>query len=231
MLHPTELTLPLDHTAAELRAAVLAHLGITGRELRPIALHRRGYDAHRRGRIRLAYTLDVETSRDAALLAKFARDPHIDRTPDTTCRPVATAPLGLTERPVVIGFGPYGLFAALILAESGFRPIVLERDKAVRERTRDTWGLWRARRLDPQSNVQFGEGGAGTFSDGKLYSPICDPRHLGCKVLEEFVAAGAPEEIHTSAIPTSAPFVWWRWCRRCAKRSLRWAARSASGGR
>ena len=99
------------------------------------------------------------------------------------------------KRPVVIGMGPAGLFAGLILAQMGFRPLILERGKAVRERTRDTFGLWRQGVLNPESNVQFGEGGAGTFSDGKLYSQIKDPRHLGRKVLEEFVKAGAPEEI------------------------------------
>ena len=206
MLRLTELILPLDHTEAELRAAVLHRLGIGDKELRSIALYRRGQDARRRGHVRLVYSLDVETTRDDELLATFARDQHIGRTPDTCYRPVATAPPGLTERPVVIGFGPCGLFAALILAESGFRPIVLERGKAVRERTRDTWGLWRTRRLDPQSNVQFGEGGAGTFSDGKLYSQIRDPRHLGRKVLEEFVAAGAPDEIRYLSKPHIGTF-------------------------
>ncbi len=206
MLRLTELKLPLDHTAAELRAAVLSRLGIAAAELRSCTLFRRGHDARRRGHIQLVYTLDIETTCDAALLEKFARDPHVGRAPDTTYRPVALAPSGLEERPVVIGFGPCGLFAALILAESGFRPIVLERGKAVRERTRDTWGLWRERALDPESNVQFGEGGAGTFSDGKLYSQIKDPRHLGRKVLTEFVAAGAPEEIRYVSKPHIGTF-------------------------
>ncbi|MGB5145728.1 MAG: FAD-dependent oxidoreductase, partial [Porticoccaceae bacterium] len=174
--------------------------------LRTYTLFRRGQDARKRGHIQLVYTLDIETTRDVALLEKFARDPHIGQAPDTAYRPVAVAPSGLDERPVVIGFGPCGLFAALILAESGFRPIVLERGKAVRERTRDTWALWRERRLDPESNVQFGEGGAGTFSDGKLYSQIKDPRHLGRKVLAEFVAAGAPEEIRYVSKPHIGTF-------------------------
>jgi len=206
MLRLTELKLPLDHTAAELRAAVLSRLGIADAELRSCTLFRRGHDARRRGHIQLVYTLDIETTCDAALLEKFARDPHVGRAPDTTYRPVVLAPSGLDERPVVIGFGPCGLFAALILAESGFRPIVLERGKAVRERTKDTWGLWRQRELDPESNVQFGEGGAGTFSDGKLYSQIKDPRHLGRKVLTEFVAAGAPEEIRYVSKPHIGTF-------------------------
>ncbi len=206
MLRLTELKLPLDHTAAALRAALLNRLGITDAELRSCTLFRRGHDARKRGHIQLVYTHDIETTCDAALLEKFARDPHLDRAPDTSYRPVAPAPSGLDERPVVIGFGPCGLFAALILAESGFRPIVLERGTAVRERTRDTWGLWRERVLDPQSNVQFGEGGAGTFSDGKLYSQIKDPRHLGRKVLAEFIAAGAPEEIRYVSKPHIGTF-------------------------
>ncbi|MGD9983419.1 MAG: NAD(P)/FAD-dependent oxidoreductase, partial [Porticoccaceae bacterium] len=206
MLRLTELKLPLDHTAADLRAAILSRFGIADAELRTYTLFRRGQDARKRGHIQLVYTLDIETTRDAALLEKFARDPHVSRTPDTTYRPVTLAPPGVDERPVVIGFGPCGLFAALILAESGFRPIVLERGKAVRERTRDTWALWRERQLDPESNVQFGEGGAGTFSDGKLYSQIKDPRHLGRKVLAEFVAAGAPEEIRYVSKPHIGTF-------------------------
>ncbi|MFP5440966.1 MAG: NAD(P)/FAD-dependent oxidoreductase [Gammaproteobacteria bacterium] len=199
MLRLTELKLPLDHDTGALRAAVLHKLGIADRELLALTVFRRGHDARKRGHIQLVYTVDIETTRDDALREKFARDPHVGITPDMTYRPVATAPPGFGERegerPLVIGFGPCGLFVALILAESGFRPIVLERGKAVRERTKDTWGLWRERQLDPESNVQFGEGGAGTFSDGKLYSQVKDPRHLGRKVLAEFVAAGAPEEI------------------------------------
>ena len=206
MLRLTELKLPLDHTAADLRAAILNRLGIADAELRTYTLFRRGQDARKRGHIQWVYTLDIETTHDAALLEKFARDPHIGPAPDTAYRPAAMAPAGLDERPVVIGFGPCGLFAALILAEAGFRPIVLERGAAVRERTRDTWALWRERELDPESNVQFGEGGAGTFSDGKLYSQIKDPRHLGRKVLGEFVAAGAPEEIRYVSKPHIGTF-------------------------
>lgn len=95
----------------------------------------------------------------------------------------------------MIGFGPCGLFAALTLAQMGFKPIVLERGRNVRQRTKDTWGLWRNHKLDTESNVQYGEGGAGLFSDGKLYSQVKDPKFYGRKVMHEFVRAGAPSEI------------------------------------
>ena len=116
-------------------------------------------------------------------------------TPDTTYKFVTHAPADLPLRPIVIGTGPCGLFAGLVLAQMGFRPIILERGKAVRERTVDTFGLWRRKILNPESNVQYGEGGAGTFSDGKLWSQISDPMHYGRKVIAEFIKAGAPEEI------------------------------------
>lgn len=132
---------------------------------------------------------------DAAVLARFAADAHVKPAPDTNYYPVARAPADLSERPIVIGFGPCGVFAALTLAQMGFKPIVLERGKEVRQRTKDTWGLWRNKELTPESNVQFGEGGAGLFSDGKLYSQIKDPKFYGRKVMQEFVNAGAPEEI------------------------------------
>ncbi|MEO7935643.1 MAG: NAD(P)/FAD-dependent oxidoreductase, partial [Dokdonella sp.] len=160
-------------------------------------IFRRGVDARKKSSIHFTYTLDIETTRDAELLAAFSADPHVVLTPDTSYQFVlrdGSLPSG-TPRPVVIGTGPCGILAALILAQMGMRPLILERGKAVRERTKDTWGFWRKSVLDPESNVQFGEGGAGTFSDGKLYSQIKDPRHYGRKVLSEFVKAGAPEEI------------------------------------
>ncbi len=184
MLRLIDLRLPLDHTPDALAAAIAARLGETPLSWR---IARRGYDARARGRVVLTYTIDAEVTDESAHA--------VPRSPDTAYRPVATAPADMKHRPIVIGTGPCGLFAALILAESGFRPIILDRGRAVRERTQDTWGLWRRGVLDPESNVQFGEGGAGTFSDGKLWSQVKDPLHHGRKVLTEFVQAGAPDEI------------------------------------
>ncbi len=199
MLRITDLRLPLDHPEAALRAAVLARLQLAEAELRAVHVFRRGYDARKKSAIQLVYTLDVEVADEAAVQARGADDRQLRPSPDTRYHFIGHAPADFAApgrpRPVVVGFGPCGLFAALILAQMGLRPLVLERGKAVRERTQDTWGLWRRGVLEPESNVQFGEGGAGTFSDGKLYSQISDPRHLTRKVLTEFVQAGAPEEI------------------------------------
>ena len=195
MLRLTEIKLPLDHPPEALRAAILARLGVADAQLAGFQVYKRSYDARKRSAILLIYTVDVELAPGTETTLLQRGPPHLIASPDQRYRFVAHAPAGLAERPVVIGFGPCGLFAALILAQSGFRPIVLERGRAVRQRTKDTWGLWRQQRLDPESNVQFGEGGAGTFSDGKLYSQIKDPQHYGRKVLEEFVKAGAPDEI------------------------------------
>jgi uncharacterized FAD-dependent dehydrogenase len=195
MLRITELKLPLDHAADALRPAICQRLGITDGELLDFSIFKRSYDARKKSAIVLIYTLDIAVADESALLAEFADDRHLGPTPDTTYKFVAQAPADLPTRPVVIGTGPCGLLAGLMLARMGFKPIILERGKAVRERTKDTWGLWRNNKLNPESNVQFGEGGAGTFSDGKLYSQIKDPQHHGRKVLEEFVKAGAPDEI------------------------------------
>src|SRR5688572_7298591 len=194
MIRLTEVKLPLGHPESAFRDAVLKRLRIASDQLTGYAVFRRAVDA-RKPAIALTYTLDVEASNETALLERLKGDRHVTRAPDTSYRFVARAPAGLESRPVVIGTGPCGLFAGLLLAQMGFRPIILERGKIVRSRTRDTWGLWRKSVLDPESNVQFGEGGAGTFSDGKLHSQVKDPRHLGRKVLMEFVAAGAPPEI------------------------------------
>ncbi|QIL19360.1 NAD(P)/FAD-dependent oxidoreductase [Thermomonas sp. HDW16] len=200
MLRITELKLPLDHDEAALAAAIVARLGIAADELTGFTVAKRSYDARKRGAIVLIYSIDVDTPREAELLQRLQQEPgtpgsKVLPTPDTAYKFVAKAPAQLLLRPLVIGMGPCGLFAGLVLAQMGFKPIILERGKAVRERTVDTFGLWRKKVLDPESNVQFGEGGAGTFSDGKLYSQISDKLHHGRKVLEEFVAAGAPEEI------------------------------------
>jgi uncharacterized protein len=197
MLRITELKLPLDHPEEALRPAIVQRLGIADSELLSFSLFKRSYDARKRfAEMPFIYSIDCEVHDEASVLARFANDPHINPAPDIRYKPVGQAPVtGLDERPIVVGFGPCGIFAALILAQAGLKPIVLERGTEVRQRTKDTWGLWRKNVLNPESNVQFGEGGAGTFSDGKLYSQIKDPKHLGRKVLQEFVKAGAPEEI------------------------------------
>ncbi|MDX8400204.1 MAG: hypothetical protein R8K20_08135, partial [Gallionellaceae bacterium] len=193
MLRLTEIKLLLAHPDDALKAAILKRLGITIDELITFTIFRRGFDARKPSAISFIYTLDVEVNDETALLDK--RIPHVGIAPDTRYHFVTQAPTNLAERPIVIGTGPCGIFAALILAQMGFRPLILERGKAVRERTKDTWGLWRQGVFNPESNVHFGEGGAGTFSDGKLYSQIKDPRYLGRTVLDEFVKAGAPAEI------------------------------------
>jgi uncharacterized FAD-dependent dehydrogenase len=206
MLRLTEVKLPLDHAAGDLRAAILARLGVTSGELLATSIFRRAVDARKKSAISLIYTLDVEVANEAAVLERVKGDRHTGLAPDTGYRFVARAPQSLARRPLVIGSGPCGLMAGLLLAQMGFRPIILERGKVVRERTKDTWGFWRRSELNPESNVQFGEGGAGTFSDGKLYSQIKDPRYLGRKVLTEFVKAGAPEEILYVAKPHIGTF-------------------------
>ncbi|MDP2903441.1 MAG: NAD(P)/FAD-dependent oxidoreductase [Methylovulum sp.] len=199
MLRITELKLPLDHPQDQLKEAILQRLAISGDECISFAIFRQGIDARKQQAINLIYTIDVATTNEQTLLMRLQGDPFISITPDTTyhfvTQAVAQSPDNLHRRPIVIGTGPCGLFAGLILAQMGFKPLILERGKSVRERTKDTFGLWRNRVLNPESNVQFGEGGAGTFSDGKLYTQIKDPHHYSRKVLTEFVKAGAPEEI------------------------------------
>ncbi len=192
----TELPLPLDGPAGALRKAVVRRLQLVDADLLELSVFKRSYDARRKSSVILfVYIVDVTVRDEAEVLRRFAQDRQIGPAPDTSYHPVAQAPAGLRDRPLVVGFGPCGLFAALLLAQMGFRPIVLERGRDVRRRTQDTWALWRRNILTPESNVQFGEGGAGLFSDGKLYSQIKDPKFYGRKVMREFVRAGAPEEI------------------------------------
>ncbi len=207
--HETEADrTPPPHPEAALRELAAQALGLALGDIAALHVFKRSFDA-RKADLRAVFIVDVtlaQPEREAALLAQHAANPHIQPTPDMTWRPVAQAPADLPLRPVVVGFGPCGIFAALVLAQMGFKPIVLERGRTVRQRTKDTWGLWRKHTLNPESNVQFGEGGAGTFSDGKLYSQIKDPRHLGRKVMEEFVQAGAPPEILYAAHPHIGTF-------------------------
>ena len=211
MIRIAEIKLPLseaEHPDAALRTACQGLLGVPATALADVQVFKRSFDA-RKADLAAVYIVDVtlaDPAQESALLAKFDQHPHISATPDMAWHAPAQAPADLPLRPVVVGFGPCGIFAALALAQMGFRPIVLERGKPVRERTKDTWGLWRKNVLNAESNVQFGEGGAGTFSDGKLYSQIKDPRHLGRKVMHEFVKAGAPAEILYVAHPHIGTF-------------------------
>lgn len=194
MLRIQELKLPLDHPESSLKMSILKRLGVSDQNLISFTVFKRAYDARKTSAIQLIYTIDAEVTDEPSVLKRLPKDKQIVRTPDLNYRaPVQAAP-GV-RRPVVVGMGPCGLFAGLLLAEMGFNPIILERGKIVRERTVDTFKFWRKGVLNPASNAQFGEGGAGTFSDGKLYSQIKDPRHLRRKVLTEFVEAGAPDEI------------------------------------
>jgi len=207
MIRLTELKLPLEHAPEALPALIAKTLGVAPGDIHHHTVYKRSFDA-RKAELQQVYIVDVALppALEATLLVRFTQNPHIQPSPDLVYHPVAQAPAGLQERPVVVGFGPCGIFSALLLAQMGFRPIVIERGTKVRQRTQDTWGLWRKQVLKPESNVQFGEGGAGTFSDGKLYSQIKDPRHLGRKVMHEFVQAGAPPEILVEAHPHIGTF-------------------------
>ncbi|MBI2751074.1 MAG: FAD-dependent oxidoreductase [Burkholderiales bacterium] len=199
---------PAPHPIDVLKDLAAQALGIAPADIAALEVFKRSFDA-RKADLRVVYIVDlalVDPSAETSLLQRFEKHPHIAATPDMAYHPVGQAPAGLAERPVVVGFGPCGMFAALVLAQMGFRPIVLERGTTVRQRTKDTWGLWRKKTLNPESNVQFGEGGAGTFSDGKLYSQIKDPRFLGRKVMQEFVQYGAPPEILYEAHPHIGTF-------------------------
>jgi uncharacterized FAD-dependent dehydrogenase len=206
MLRVRDIKLPLDHPEEALAPAVAARLGVPVTALVDVTVARRAHDARKKSAIALIYSVDVRLADEAAVLRRLAADATVSPAPDTRYRPAGHARGDEPSRPVVIGCGPCGLFAGLILAEAGYRPIILDRGKVVRQRTKDTWGFWRKGVLNPESNVQYGEGGAGTFSDGKLYSQIRDPDHLGRKVLTEFVEAGAPDEILWVAKPHIGTF-------------------------
>jgi uncharacterized FAD-dependent dehydrogenase len=210
MIHITELRLPVRHTPEDLERAIIQRLALQSGDLLRMNVFKRSHDARKNSALSFIYTVDVEVKNEQEVLKQFSQDPHVKPSPDTQYHFVAHASqvkdFSSRLRPVVIGFGPCGIFAALTLAQMGFKPLVLERGKAVRERTQDTWGLWRKNKLNPESNVQFGEGGAGTFSDGKLYSQIKDPKFYGRKVIQEFVKAGAPEEITYVAKPHIGTF-------------------------
>jgi uncharacterized FAD-dependent dehydrogenase len=210
MIRITELRLPIDHPPEALELAILKRLHLSPKDLNTFTVFKRSYDARKNVALAFIYTVDLSVKDEEGVLKQFSNDIHIRPSPDTSYHFVAKAPEGIESgtllRPVVIGFGPCGIFAALVLAQMGFKPIVLERGKKVRERTQDTWDLWRKNVLNPESNVQFGEGGAGTFSDGKLWSQIKDPKFYGRKVLNEFVKSGAPEEILYVAKPHIGTF-------------------------
>lgn len=210
MIHITELRLPVQHTPEALEHAIIHRLGIPAEDLLSFSVFKRSHDARKNTALSFIYAIDATVRDESSILKKFTGDVNIKTSPDTSYHFVTHASLvdsfESKLRPVIIGFGPCGIFAALTLAQMGFKPIVLERGKAVRERTQDTWGLWRKNQLNPESNVQFGEGGAGTFSDGKLYSQIKDPKFYGRKVINEFVKAGAPEEITYVAKPHIGTF-------------------------
>lgn len=212
MLRINEVKIPIDqadtakHQDDQIKLALLKRLRISEDDLIQFTIFKRGVDARKSHAILYVYSINVSLKNEAKILAKLRKDAHIKPAPDTSYHYVAKIESLTKPRPIIVGFGPAGIFAALILAQSGFKPIVLERGKEVRKRTQDTWGLWRKGKLDPESNVQFGEGGAGTFSDGKLYSQIKDPKHYGRKVIQEFVKAGAPAEIEYVSHPHIGTF-------------------------
>ena len=195
MLRLSEIKLPLDHPESAIPDAILKKLHISAADLIHYTIFKRSYDARKPGKIILVYIVDVETAKEKTLLQRFKKDPRVSLAPDMTYHWVTQAPPDPGVRPIVIGTGPCGMFAGLLLAQMGFRPILLERGKSVRDRSVDTFGFWLKKRLNPESNAQFGEGGAGTFSDGKLYSQVRDPKYYGRKVLTELVNAGASPEI------------------------------------
>ena len=226
MIRLTELRLPLNHPEDALRAAVLARLGIADVALKAMHVFRRGYDARKPQAIMLVYTLDVDVSDEAALLARHIGDQRIGPAPDTVYRFVARAPDGM-RRPVVVGTGPCGFMAALLLAQMGFRPLILERGKVVRERTKDTWGLWRRGVLNPESNVQYGEGGAGTFPMASSIAKSATRAITGARCWPNSSRLGRLRRFSMSPSRISARFGWFPWWSISARRSKPWVVNTA----
>ncbi|HMX95247.1 MAG TPA: FAD-dependent monooxygenase, partial [Elusimicrobiota bacterium] len=196
MIRLQQLRIPVGHTEDALRRAAAAALGIAVEEIRALRVHRQGVDARHPRQIYFIYSLDLETTDETAVLS--GSRPNVAA---VTEAPYAFSPRppAFARRPLIVGTGPAGLFAGLLLARAGARPIFLERGQPIEARVKDVAGLVSGGILKPESNIQFGEGGAGTFSDGKLNSSISDPR---CRwVLEQLVAAGAPPDILTKAKP------------------------------
>jgi hypothetical protein len=207
MIRLNEIKLPLDHDEEAIAAAICQKLELKPHELLEYTIFKRSFDARKKQNIYLVYVIDIKTHKDKSLLKRFHRDPHVLPTPEMDYQMVAQAPANYAHRPIVVGMGPCGMFAGLMLARMGFRPIILERGKSVNERTKDTFNFWKKKgEFNPESNAQFGEGGAGTFSDGKLYSQVRDRQHYKRKVLEEFVEAGANPEILFIAKPHIGTF-------------------------
>ena len=196
MIRIHQLALSLNHSADDLLAAVARRLKLSVGELGPLIIKKRSIDARDKQAIELVYSVDVEVASEAAVLGRLRGNSQLGVAPEPLIRPSLPAPAGLQARPVVIGAGPCGYFAALFLAQQGFKPLLLERGRSVNNRTADTFGFWKGNSpFNPRSNAQFGEGGAGTFSDGKLYSGVKESKKHGRWVLEEFVESGANPEI------------------------------------
>ncbi|MDR1606121.1 MAG: NAD(P)/FAD-dependent oxidoreductase [Streptococcaceae bacterium] len=199
MLRLTQIKLSIHDDLSAIQQQVLKRLRIQPSDLLELRIYKESIDARKAGDIYFIYTVDVGVKDETKFLTGKIK--HLAPTPDLAYQAPklkhGTQPL--THRPVVIGFGPAGMYAALLLAQQGYRPLVLERGEAVDDRVRSIEAFWQQGQLNPNSNVQFGEGGAGTFSDGKLTSRGKDLR--GRQVLAELVKAGAPEEILYQAHP------------------------------
>jgi hypothetical protein len=202
MLQLSQILLPVDHSDDDLRKSVLKLLRIREEDLISLKVKQRAIDA-RRGHVEFSFTLLVEIQEEAKIVRRLGKNPHVQPAGDETYRQIAenvvrTQPM----RPVIVGTGPCGLFCGLLLARAGLKPLLLERGKAAGDRARDVTGFWRRGwDFNAESNVQFGEGGAGTFSDGKLYTQIRDREHRIPWLLREMVAAGAPEDILIKSRP------------------------------